>query len=357
MKTNTWITGEDNKLSKQLIIQDEYDNGVVIKVTRAAICGTDLHVLEGHDSVKRPLSLGHEFIGVIEEITGNRMIYDKNGIEFKTGDRVIIAPGISCGECIYCSEYKQPNWCINRKSHGLSTLNPEKLIIGGFSERVPLITGIDIYKIPDQLTDDLAILAEPLTVALRAFERATSGLRTKEKNTVVVLGLGPIGVLISLLALYKGCELIGVEPIEYRREYVRTFGINAVDSITESTVIKNDLNDGFGADIVFECAGNPEAVEKGIQLLRRGGRLVVVGHFFKNGTFKLDPWDICRNELEIVGSVLGNENEYDRAIELLMDKKIPWDKVISHLIQFEEADNAFLIAKNRNSMKVVLVNN
>lgn len=334
--TKTWILEKNNKL-KLVDAKIDTDKYIVVKTILSSICGTDLHLLDNHDSLDRPLSLGHEFIGEVISVP-------KNNKKYSVGDKLIIAPGISCGNCHYCDKFSNPNWCTNRKSHGISSLENDEPILGGFSLNVALMNGIKTYKIPSNLSMEKAVLAEPLTVAIRALDRGTNNLRSNRDKTIAIVGLGPIGTLTALIAKLNGYRVVGYDLNEYRLNYViREFGIETKHI---NNIEKNN------SDVVIECTGSPNSIESCLSLVRRGGRIVIAGHFYPNGETFIDPYVICRSDIEIVGTVLGDESSYMTAINLLQLEEIKWEKVISHIYNFNELEKAFRKAQNRTCMKI-----
>lgn len=337
IQTKTWILDDTNRLNVEEINFLESGH-LVVDVLLSSICGTDLHIMAGHDSLSRPLSLGHEFIGSVVSAPNN---------QYETGDRIIIAPGVPCGECYYCSNFGNGNWCINRKSHGIYGLDSSFPVLGGFSSRIALAHGIKTYKIPDSMADQVAVLAEPLTVAIRALDRGFNNLRSNKDRRIAVVGLGPIGALTCILAKAYGYDVIGVDKEQYRVEYMnKKIGINSFakqDCMMESIY-----------DVVIECTGEPESIPTCIHMLRRGGRLVVAGHFYPNGKVEIDPYNICRNDIEVCGTILGDESSYRTAINLLTRKDLPWDNVISDIYSFDRVPEAFEKALDRHCMKVAV---
>lgn len=336
VKTKSWILNEYNKFELSEIEFESYGQ-LVINVLLSSICGTDLHIIEKKDHLSRPLSLGHEFIG--EVISHND--------QYHIGDRVIVAPGVPCGECYYCKEYGVGNWCTNRKSHGIYGLNSSQPILGGFTTQIALADGIKTYKIPPKMSNEIAVLTEPLTVAIRALDRAIHSLRSHKDKDIAIVGLGPIGTLTAILAKIHGYNVVGIDKEPYRVNYVaREFGISSY------CLRNNNIESKF--DVVIECTGYPDALCTCFQLLRRGGRLVIAGHFYSNGKVGIDPCDICRNDWEIYGTVLGDEFSYMTAINLLCTPVVPWNKVISNFYDFSDTPAAFEMASKRSCMKVTI---
>lgn len=343
METKSWTWEKDRGLRKEKFHID--GDGYILKTLFSSICGTDLHVLNGNASIDNKISLGHEFVGKLDRVPAN------NNSDFKVGDQVIIAPGLPCGACDYCQIYNNGNWCKNRTSHGLHAITADKIVLGGFSEYIKLITGIRMYHIPPDLPFMRAVLAEPLTVAIRALSRARMNLRTTAHNQIVIVGLGPIGLMTALLARFFGEEVWGIDIDPYRINYAKKLGILVN---CDANLFKYRLHGGIGADIVIECTGEPKAMQTCFDLIRRGGRIVAAGHFYPNGTYPLDPYLICRQDIEVYGTVLGDEDAYDDAINLLQQNEIPWDSIISHTFDFNKTDDAFRLAQSRQCMKVTV---
>ncbi|HEU3700824.1 alcohol dehydrogenase catalytic domain-containing protein [Streptococcus pneumoniae] len=331
MKSNTIVINGKNNLDAEVVTIGE--ENTVIQVLYSGICGTDLHLISKFKKKDAPFSIGHEFVG---------KIYKNPPEGFYIGDEVVIVPGKSCNKCIYCTEYKNSNLCIDRVSHGMTLHKYDKTVLGGCSTFVELVKGIRIYKIPPKLPSIIATLAEPLSVGIRAINK----IRGLIGKNILILGGGPIGSICGLLLRNKGYQITICDTSEYRREYIKSnFEIN--------TVRPDNLNDIF--DFIFDCTGNPNSIKSALNCIRRGGRIILVGNFISNGKVEIDPSIICRNEVEIVGSVLGAEDKYQEALNILLESTELWRKMITHIFSFDEKEQAFQFAKEANAMKVVIV--
>jgi L-iditol 2-dehydrogenase len=356
-KVATTILNDSNYIELDHIeLQNERFAGI-IEVSYNGICGTDLHILEGKGSKVRPISLGHEFVGKITDI--REPILSCDGSEISIGDRVAVVPGYSCGKCVYCHKYPELEYlCPNRVVHGLSNPYKENGVLGGLSSKVGISSKIYVQKIPDNIPDNVATLIEPLTVAIRAVEKAISGNRADIDlgfgigNKVVVFGLGPIGLMTAMVAQRVGLRVIGIEPNNLRREIAKEVGIENTFASIYNKEFEEILEEG--ADIVIEAAGYPQAFADGMDVIRKAGRLVVLGHFFENGKVDLNPSIICRNDIEIIGSVLGPRQAYPKAVRLISEEPDLWAKLITHTFSLSEVKSAFELAKSRECMKVIV---
>lgn len=262
-------------ISEKNVIVGELDKPVVkqgealIKVSSAGICGTDMMIYFGkHPRAKAPLVMGHEFSGVIEEINGEST--------FNVGDRIVVEPTMSCGKC---------DACISGNTHVCRTLGLIGIDNhGGYAEyvAVPLHR---LHKVPDALSDAHAALAEPVAVGIHTVRRSN----VKVGDTVVILGAGPIGLLIALTAKLAGANKIFISDISpYRLKTAEELGFIALDGRKVDVVeeVKAATN-GVGADVVFEVAGNNITANQMIHVCRTQGQIVVVSVYKQPPTIDL----------------------------------------------------------------------
>jgi threonine dehydrogenase-like Zn-dependent dehydrogenase len=237
------------------------DGGVVVAVTRAAICGTDSSEwLHGPLLARPPVVLGHEFVGRIAAI-------GPDVEELAVGDRVVSGAGVSCGACDWCRAGRT-NLCASYRTLGLH-------LDGGLAELVSTPARI-CRVVPEGVTDDGAAMAQPLAVALHAVRRA--GVQPGE--SCAVIGVGGIGAFIVAAAVSRGAApLVAVDVAEHRLTTARRLGahvtidargVDLARAIVEAT-------DGEGAHVVIEASGAPHAPAAALAAARRGGRALLVG--------------------------------------------------------------------------------
>jgi L-iditol 2-dehydrogenase len=363
MRVRTTLLDDSNRLRLETVeLPDDSSEGALVRVLYGGICGTDLHLAAGHDTRPRPLSLGHEFVGEIVELPSAPRTID--GRLVAVGDRVVVEPGYSCGDCDYCRRHGAlMNLCLARRCHGLESLDGDVPLLGGLSEYVRLSPAVHVQRIPDELSTARAALSEPLAVAVRAAERALASGRPDVNvgpslgATAAVVGLGPIGACVALTLERLGATVVGLDVEPVRVALAGRLGLDAVAVHDEGgdgpAAVRERTND-LGADVVVECAGAPSAFGLAFDLVRRGGRIVVLGHFYSAGSIDFDPMVVCRNDLEVVGSALGPREAYPKAAKLLSRADIPWEALVSTTFPLSSVVDAFELAARRTEGKILV---
>lgn len=321
------------------------ERAALIRINACGVCGTDLHILRGHwpKPLTWPLTLGHELAGVIEE-KGAALEADFMAQPLAEGDKVMLPPLMSCGECYYCVHYPtHANRCLNPTYYGryIPFEKPPHLW-GGWAEMVyvdlEMFPATKIYRLPDDMTSLRGSLSEPLTCCIRALNRAVSADGFHVGDAVVIQGSGPIGVLALVAALEMGAGRVVVvgAPDEPRLAICRSFGAAATVSIEEYSTAQlridavREIIGGFGADLVIDCAGHPSAGPEGIEMLRDGGTYVEMGQFTDAGSIETNWHRICVKDINLLGSWAFTPNDIPLGIQMLhrVGDRYPW-----HLMQ------------------------
>jgi len=315
---------------------------VLVRVRAVGICGSDVHYYKtgraGMHVVKEPLILGHECSGEIAEIGG-----DVEG--FKPGDRVVIEPGFPCRRCFYCKTGRY-NLCEDIRFYGTPPVN------GAFCEYVAADADF-VYKMPENLTFEEGSMIEPLSVGIHATRR---GHITAE-DTVAILGSGPVGLLTLQAVRARGATNIYVTDIrDYLLEYARRLGATETINAQKEDPVKRimELTDGRGADVVIEAAGSIEAGRQTFEIVRRGGRIVIIGVFPKT-EFAVRMTDFVDKELTVYG-VFRYANTYPTALSLVSAGKIELKPLITHVFTLDEIQRAMEVAEKKigNPVKVIV---
>lgn len=279
----------------------------LVKVLACGICGTDRHIYHGEYPSAKPVILGHEFGGVIEEVGP--------GSKFQVGQVVSVDPNIVCGKCLDCKEGRTA-FCPDLTALGVN-------INGGLAEYV-LTPDSQIYPVRNDLNPLHLAFIEPLACSIRGLDLAN--LKGGEK--VAILGGGVIGLLVVQLAKLAGAsEIVLVTRQKFRRDVALKIGATKViDPINENvdTAITN-------MDVTFECAGSVETFEQSQKITRRGGSVIVLGLTASDATLEVNPFNIVVNELRIQGSFL-NPLTQARAAELVESGKLNLDILISKVV-------------------------
>ena len=294
-------------------------NEALIKIHRVGICGTDLHAYSGNQAFfTYPRILGHELAAEILEIGDNNQ-------NLKVGDKVIVMPYVSCGNCVACRNGKT-NCCSNIKVLGVHT-------DGGMQEVVAVRQALLIPA--NQLTYEEMAIVEPLAIGAHAIRRA----QIKKNDFIVVVGCGPIGIGLMKLAQIKGAQVIALDVDEARLAFVKNeIGVAHVVKVSETAanevlkITNNDL-----ASAVFDCTGNKRALESGIDYMSHGGAYVLVG--LSKGDLVFSHPAIHAKESTIMCSRNATLEDFDFVIQNL--KSFPTDAFVTHQVDFNEMINNF----------------
>lgn len=353
------------------------DTGLV-RMLGSGICGTDKHVFtQGEirlglpgDVVHLPIIMGHENLGVIEEIgsdAAKTMVMEGTPLEIE--ERVYIAADIKCGQCYNCRNIYGFPWCLNHTSYGdvISCVKPPHLF-GGYSEKMFLLPKTDVFRVPKNLPNEIAILAEQMAVAYGAFGRAYQSPITKEGlspgDTVVIQGVGPLGMCNALMARMLGAgKIVVIDKSDYRLRLAKDLCSAEMLSLREFPTREdrlsriNELTDNIGADLVVECVGDPGVISEGLDMLRIGGTYVVEGAYVEEADTRISPSrQILAKNARIIGVSGMPHQAYGRVLKMMDAYRdiIHFEKVVTHRFNVEEAMKAIEVSMSPDSGKVAL---
>ncbi|MGH7863536.1 MAG: zinc-dependent alcohol dehydrogenase, partial [Candidatus Binataceae bacterium] len=309
-----------------------------LRIKLSGICGSDLHeFVAGPLLAPMPSVLGHEFCGEVVEVGA-----EVRG--FEAGDTAIGVIYPSCGRCDYCQ-------------HGDFTLCDMRAMTvternGSFAEYVAA-PARQMFLVPSQTPPEEAALIEPSSVACHAIRRSRLALGER----AVVIGAGPIGLLITALARRAGADRIAViEPAEGRRKLALQMGADvALDPAGEFEGPISEMTDARGADVVFECAGVAQAFDAAQRLVRKQGRLVLVA-VYEARRLELHANRVLGNELDIIASYWANDVDFRNAVNLVASRKLDVRPLISRRFDLDEIQSAFeLLAADRGKHGKLLI--
>lgn len=331
----------------------------LVRVTMAGICGTDVHLWHGQLPLSLPVILGHETVGTIVEL--NRDVRDWVGQPVVVGQRITWTSGMACGRCYYCRVKGQPTRCLHRKAYGISyNCEEPPHLLGGYAEHIYLRPGTAIFPIPDDLPTEAVVGAGcALSTAIHGTER----IGVDWGDVVVVQGSGPVGLACVAVARDRGAArviVIGGPP--HRLEMAKRFGADdcldvAADTIDARLARVRELTGGFGADVVLECVGLPQAVTEGLALCRDGGRYLVLGHYGDAGPISFNPHDVTRKQLVVAGS-WGFEPKHTYAgLQFLRRTRaeFPFEQLIPTTYSLDQANEALQATASWSGLKSAIV--
>lgn len=309
---------------------------VQLKVSHCGICGTDLHIFQGHmdKRIKIPAVIGHEASGVVA--------YVGPGVEgFKPGDRLVVRPLEPCGQCPAC-EAGYSHICQNLKFIGIDSP-------GAFQQRwnVPAHT---LHRLPDSVSMEHGAMIEPLAVACHDVRMGG----VKQGDFVVVIGGGPIGMLIALVARQAGARVLVSEVNPYRLSLGKEFGLETADP-RESDLpeLVEHRTGGAGADVVFEVSGSSAGLEVMTKLPRTRGKIVVVA--IVPEPQKVDLFRFFWRELQMVGARVYEPEDFEEAISLAGSATLPLGRLVSSVRPLVDLQKAFEdLQTSTNTMKVII---
>jgi threonine dehydrogenase-like Zn-dependent dehydrogenase len=347
---------------------------VIVKMEMSGICGTDKHTFQGYTTqygdrkLEFPIIQGHENVGTVAAIGGDGTYSDFEGVPLRVGDRVVVGANVACGQCYYCRHDFPYYCCENTTDYGnnLSAKNPPYLF-GGWSQYMYIVPGSFLVKVPDDLPSEVAVLTEIFAVSVGLDRAKQMSAFPNESfrfdDTVVVLGVGPLGMCFLIKARMLGAgTIIAVDLSEFRLDMAQRLGadirINAgkINKAQRLQLVR-DLTHGRGADMVIECAGVPQAFPEGLEMLRVSGLLVEVGNFSDLGEIPLSPHKhVCAKNARILG--VGGEEPaaYGPGMRQMARymKHHPLREFVTHRYGLRDVDAAVQKSIDPESMKVVL---
>ncbi|MCL1046016.1 MULTISPECIES: zinc-dependent alcohol dehydrogenase [Shewanella] len=303
------------------------DDEVRLNVGYVGICGTDMHIYHGvmDQRVNPPHTIGHEISGTIAEL-------GKNVSGYSVGERVVVRPLDWCGDCPAC-DAGHTHVCQNLKFMGIDT--------PGAFQNSWTVKSRTLHKLPANVSLKQGALIEPLSVACHDISRS----RLKAGEKAVVIGGGPIGQLVALVAKSVGAEVIISEPNESRRSFSNKFDIPTVNPIEQDLAeYVQDWTNGKGADVVFEVSGVQPAVDSMVQVAAVRGRICMVAIHAQKP--QVDLFQFFWKELELLGARVYEHADFDMAIELVAAGKIDLEPFITSISDLENISNAFASMDN-----------
>ncbi len=309
---------------------------VAIDVAYCGVCGTDLHAFHGKMDGRIGLHriIGHEMSGTVQAVG--------EGVDdLEIGEHVVIRPLVACGKCPACAAGHE-HICHNLKFLGLDT-------DGAFQQRwsVPRET---VHRIPADMPLEFGALVEPVAVACHDVSRS----RLAAGEDVLIIGGGPIGMLIAMVAAEAGANVILSEVSEQRLEFARSRGFQAINprqSDVGETV--HQLTGGKGADVVFEVSGTQPGVDAMTEAVAARGRIVMVAIHAEKP--KVDLFRFFWREIELLGARVYGAEDFERAIELIAGGKIDCRAMITDIRGLDDITAAFdALTGNPQAMKSLI---
>ena len=326
------------EVTKPKINQDE----ILVRVSYAGICGTDARIYNGTKKITPPRIPGHELAGVIVEVG--------QGVKgYREGERVTVYPMLHCGECYVCKEGRT-NICVNRKTIGYE-------IDGGFAEYIKLpaaaIKKGNVIKIPEGVSDIEAAASEPLAAAYNGILRC----QLKGKETVLIIGGGPIGLFhVQLAKIFGADKVILSEPMENKRKLAKELGADlCLNPLAEDLAeILKDFTGGEGVDCLLMDVGRVDVIEKSLNYIKKGGRYVLFAGCPQGAQITIDPNLIHYREIEFTGASSSSPANHRIVLDLIASGKIKMDSLITDIFPLKDWKKGFENKSNYEGLKALI---
>ena len=318
---------------------------LLVRVHSCGVCGTDLKKIST-GSHSAPRIFGHETSGVVAAV-------GESVREYRPGDRVMVFHHIPCRECFYCQN-KTFAQCSTYKKVGVTAgFEPSG---GGFAEYVRVMDWIverGTVRIPDGVSYEQACFVEPVNTCMKGVE----ALRLKAGETVLAIGQGPIGIILSVLARRAGVTLITSDLYPERLRIGTSFGLDISIDASRANVVDRvrELTQGRGADAVILAVGGNSLIRTAMDAARPGGRVLLFAQT-QHGEAVIDPAAICVDEKTLVGSYSASVDLQEESVRFVMSREMDLERLISHRFPLTESTQALDLASHPqpSSMKIVI---
>jgi len=324
-------------------IQDPGD--AILRVTTSAICGSDLHVLNGRiPGMTEGSVIGHEFVGVVDEVGPG-----VSGIQ--PGQRALSSMMISCGECYVCRK-GLGGTCSNLRVFGYGAFFGD--LNGGQADYVRVPEASRTLKpLADDMSDERALFAgDILSTGVKV---AMEG-QIKEGDVVVVTGCGPVGLFaIQAARAFKPSRIFAVDSVDQRLEMAQGFGAIPINMKHQHVVTTlQDATEGAGADVALECVGGGEPLRTAMEAVRPGGRVSVIGvSSLEDFTINLGLTFLRAIDVKFCGTC-DVPHTWDTTMAMIEDGTLDPESIISHRFKLDDALEGYRLFQAREAMKVVL---
>jgi threonine dehydrogenase-like Zn-dependent dehydrogenase len=332
---------------------------ILVKTTVATVCGSDVHFASGLvDDDALPIILGHEMTGRVARL-GPGVTHDSIGQELQIGDRIIWLYR-ACGQCPECVLLGEPMLCSERRYYMQDRWTDPPHLTGAFAEYIYVFPKSGRLKVPDEVPDALAAAAScALRTVMHGFDQLGA---VDDRHSVLVQGSGPLGLFALARAIVAGAAqvlVVGGGPA--RLEIARRWGatsvidIDEVPDAAERAGIIRSLTDGRGPDVVIEVSGHASAFVEGIDVLRPGGRYLVIG-IVDDTSVSFSPGTIVAKQARIIGTQAATVAHYHRALQFLVQtrERFDWSEMISNVYPLEEINTAIERMRTYQDIKAAI---
>ncbi len=314
------------------IPQPDEVQDAILKVDQVGVCGTDVKILAGKIPVSCPVVAGHEMLGTV--------VQPAEGFPYSEGDRVLVDPGVSCGWCDLCMAGRL-NICRNGGLLGRD-------VDGVFTEYV-VVPGNRLIAVPDSISDKAGGLLQVLGTCVHAVKV----FRPLPGRVAAVLGLGVAGQLISQLLRLQGYTVVGITRSAWKRELAESLGATATAEPAHAAEIVDAITSGSGPDLVVEAVGTEATLGQAIDLAAIGGEVLVFGTITEGGE-GLPYYQLYYKELTLHNPRAALPGDYADGVRLAAAGSLQLEPLVTHMLDLEQAGEAFDLVHDSSSLKVLM---
>jgi len=321
------------------------DGEILLRVHTCGVCGTDLKKI-ATGSHSAPRIFGHETSGEVAAV-------GRNVSQFGPGDRVVVFHHIPCRECYYCRHQTFAQCPTYKKVGCTAGFEPSG---GGFAEYVRVMDWIveqGTVRIPAGVSFEQACFVEPVNTCMKGID----ALRLQPGETILVIGQGPIGIILSVLAQKAGATVITSDLYAERLKIAKSLGLEKTVDASERDVVKTvrEKTEGRGADAVILAVGSNGLIRPAMDAARPGGRVLLFAQT-QRGEVTIDPASVCVDEKSLVGSYSASVDLQEQSVRFVMNREMDLERLISHRFPLLESARALELAANPqpSSMKIVI---
>jgi L-iditol 2-dehydrogenase len=321
------------------------DGEVILEIEACCLCGADLRTYRhGHNKIKAPRILGHEFCATVAESKAPKA-------NVKVGDRVVMYVVLPCGKCRYCTAGRA-NLCESR-----TTMSYD--YDGAFARymKVPAqaVANGHLFKVESDMPSEQMALSEPLGCVTNAHGRLGIGL----KDTVAVVGAGPVGIMHALLARLQGAQMVLVlDTSDSRLAMANGFGFDAAIRVNAEGGHREEvkrLTDGFGCSVVIVACSSAAAQADALEMAAKGARVELFGGLPKSApTAEINTNHLHYREITLSGSFSEKMSDFQAAQALVQSGRFPADKIVTHVLPLERITEGFQLMENGEALKVCI---
>ena len=344
---------------REFPVRDVHADEVLVKITMSTICRSDIHSYLGHRPNPCPGILGHEIIGVIDQI-GEKITRDMRGDPLGVGDRVTWTEYFHEGPSYYGDVHDMPQKSDGLRKYGHDLVADDPHFLGGFADYCYILPGTGILKLPEDITDEEAA---PLNCGVATMMSVTEAAEIQMGDSVVVQGLGLLGLYGCAIAKARGARMvIGLDSVGDRLQAARKFGADEtidVSSLADGDLVQTvrDLCPPDGTDVAIEVCGVPSVVPAGVSMLRVGGRYVLAGMVNPDSDFTIDGNELLRKWVTLRGVHNYHPRHLIQALDFVMSTRdrFPFADIVDSKFSLEQLDDAFKKAAERSVLRAAIV--